>query len=84
MSKTLSIKPPKLPKEYKLENYIIPTFINNLINFIKIAKQVAREKMINYEKYLLESDLERTKFQDTFVKFDFNSIFQVLNVLFNS
>ena len=32
----------------------------------RIAKQVAREKMINYEKYLLESDLERTKFQDTF------------------
>jgi hypothetical protein len=35
----------------------------------RIAKQVAREKMINYEKYLLESDLERTKFQDTFSRY---------------
>lgn len=35
----------------------------------RIAKQLAREKMIAYEKHLLESDLERNKFVDTFSKY---------------
>ncbi|CAF0730129.1 unnamed protein product [Brachionus calyciflorus] len=34
----------------------------------RIAKQLAREKMIEYEKHLLESDLEKTRFIDTFSK----------------
>ena len=29
---------------------------------------MAREKMLAYEKYLLESDLEKNKFVDTFAK----------------
>lgn len=35
----------------------------------RIAKQNAREKMLNYEKYLLESDLTKNNnFNDTFFK----------------
>lgn len=34
-----------------------------------MAKQLAKEKLITYEKHLLESDLERSKFVDTFSKF---------------
>ncbi len=32
----------------------------------RMAKQSAREKMLNYEKHLLESDLVRNNFNDTF------------------
>jgi hypothetical protein len=31
-----------------------------------MAKHIARERMIMYEKNMLENDLERNKFQDTF------------------
>jgi len=34
----------------------------------RIAKQSAREKMLNYEKHLMESDLIRNNFNDTFFR----------------
>ncbi len=38
---------------------------------------MAREKMISYEKYLLESDLTRNNFNDTFLKYEFLSFFHL-------
>jgi hypothetical protein len=44
---------------------------------MKIAKQLAKEKMLNYEKYLLEADLEKSNFIDTFSKYYFKIYFLV-------
>ncbi len=34
----------------------------------RVARQVARDKMLSYEKHLLESNMSRTNFSDTFIK----------------
>ncbi len=35
---------------------------------LKIAKQLARERMIEYEKHLYEADLKSTNFNESFSK----------------
>ena len=43
-------------------------------NFFQIAKQMARERMIEYEKHLLETDLEKSHFNDSFNKYTYNLV----------
>ena len=34
----------------------------------RVARQVARDKMLSYEKHLMESNMTRNNFHDTFIK----------------